>query len=134
MEDDLYRIAEMTHDLTFHLGAFEWKVENHLKHIKRRFANTRYLYLVAEEDGELLGFTGSEIKSKHTAYLMKGYVEPFHRRKGIMRQMESALVDILREKGISKVNLIVDSSNKDGKETWTTLGYVTVRETMRKHI
>jgi hypothetical protein len=43
-KDDLYRIAEMTRDLTRHLGAFEWKVENHLRHIKRRFSNPKYIY------------------------------------------------------------------------------------------
>ena len=133
-KNDLYRIAEMTRDLSRQFGAFTWTVDNHLKHVRRRFASPRYIHLVAEEDGKIIGFTGAEIKSRLTAYLMKGYVEPSYRRKGVMRAMEGALVGILRGKGISKIDLIVMSSNIEGKTTWKALGYVTVRETMRKHI
>lgn len=90
--------------------------------------------MVAVEDEEVVGFIGTELKSKRTAYLMKGYVEPIHRRKGMMRRLEGRLVEILREKGISKIDLKVHSSNQEGKATWITLGYETIRETMRKHI
>jgi ribosomal protein S18 acetylase RimI-like enzyme len=132
--DDLYRIAEMTRELTLHLGAFEWTVKNHLKHIKRRFSNQRYIHIVAEQGGILIGFTGVELKSKRTAYMLKGYVEPVYRQKGVMRQMEEKLVEILRDKGVYKIDLIVDSHNKEGKSTWPALGYNTIRETMRKEI
>jgi ribosomal protein S18 acetylase RimI-like enzyme len=131
---DLYRIAEMTSDLTCHLGAFEWKVENHLKHIKRRYANSRYFYLVAIENGNIVGFSGAELKSGKLAYLMKGYVEPAYRRKKIMRHLEDKLIEILREKGISKIELKVHSRNKEGRAAWIALGYKTISETMRKEI
>ncbi len=133
-ENDLRRIAEMTRDLTLHLGAFEWTVENHLRHIRRRFSTSRYIHLVAVEDGKIIGFTGAELKSARTAYMMKGYVEPAYRRNGVMRQMEGKLVEILRERGVSTIDLLVDSKNQEGKSTWVALGYVTIRETMRKQI
>ena len=133
-EGDLSRIAEMTRSLTLHLGAFEWTVENHLKHVKRRFSNSRYVHLVAVEDDQIIGFTGAELKSKLTAYMMKGYVEPSYRRRGVMRQMEDKLVEILRERGVSTLELKVDSNNREGKSTWVALGYETIRETMRKQI
>lgn len=133
-EGDLFRIAEMTRALTLHLGAFEWTVENHLRHVKRRFSNPKYIHLVATEDDKIIGFTGAELKSKRTAYMMKGYVEPIYRRRGIMRQMEGKLVEILRERGVSKIDLKVDSNNHEGKSTWVSLGYETIRETMRKQI
>ena len=133
-KDDLYRIAEMTRDLTLHMGAFEWTVENHLKHVKRRFSNLRYIHIVAEQDNKIIGFTGVELKSKRTAYMLKGYVEPQYRKKGVMRKMEAKLIEILKEKGVTKVDLKVDSNNHEGKFTWTALGYKTIRETMRKQI
>ena len=135
-EGDLLRIAEMTRALTAHLGhrTFEWGVESHLKHVRRRFANPRYVHLVAVEDDQVVGFTGAELKSGRTAYLMKGYVEPGYRRRGIMRQMERELLEILRERGISTVYLLVDSNNQEGRATWAALGYETVRETMRKRL
>ena len=133
-KDDLYRIAEMTRDLTLHLGAFEWTVENHLKHVKRRFSNQRYTHLVAAKGNTIIGFTGAELKSKCSAYMLKGYVEPSYRKQGVMRQMESKLIAILREKGVSKIDLKVDSKNQEGKSTWIALGYETIRETMRKKI
>jgi GNAT superfamily N-acetyltransferase len=100
-EHDLYRIAEMTRDLTHHIGAFEWKVENHLRHIKRRFASARYIYLVAVEGKVIVGYIGAELKSKRTAYLMKGYVEPSHRRKGVMRRLEDSNNSLQQRRGIS---------------------------------
>jgi GNAT superfamily N-acetyltransferase len=105
-EGDLYRIAEMTRALTLHLGAIEWSVENHLKHVTRRFSNPRYVHLVAVEDDKAIGFTGAELKSRRTAYMLKGYVEPEYRRRGVMRQLEGKLVEILRERGVSKIDLI----------------------------
>jgi ribosomal protein S18 acetylase RimI-like enzyme len=82
----------------------------------------------------IVGYIGAELKSKRTAYLMKGYVEPSHRRKGVMRRLEGKLIEILREKGLSKVDLKVESKNKEGKATWNALDYSTIRETMRKQI
>jgi hypothetical protein len=58
----------MTGELTLHLGVFEWTVENHLTHIKRRFSNQRFLHIIAEQDGILIGFNGVELKNKHIAY------------------------------------------------------------------
>jgi ribosomal protein S18 acetylase RimI-like enzyme len=133
-KNDFYRIAEMTRDLTLHMGSFEWTVENHLKHVKRRFSNPAYIHLVAFIDDKIIGFTGAELKSKYTAYMLKGYVEPSFRRKGVMRKMEARLIEILKEKGVIKVDLKVDSNNREGKSTWTALGYKTIRETMRKQI
>ncbi|MDD2998453.1 MAG: GNAT family N-acetyltransferase [Candidatus Riflebacteria bacterium] len=133
-EADLYRIAEMTRALTIHLGAFEWTVENHLRHIRRRFSNPRYIHLVAIVNEKTVGFTGAEKKSKQTAYMMKGYVEPAYRRRGIMRQMQEKLIENLREQGVSSIDLKVDSNNPEGKSTWVALGYKTSRETMRKQI
>ena len=131
---ELFRIAEMTRALTLHLGAFKWTVENHLKHVVRRFSNPRYTYLVAVKNNKIIGFTGAELKSTLTAYMMKGYVEPQHRKQGVMRYMEDILVKILKKKGIHKINLRVDSNNKEGKNTWVALGYKTIKEIMSKQI
>lgn len=54
--------------------------------------------------------------------------------KGVMRQMENRLIKIFREKGVTKIDLKVDSKNQGGKSTWIALGYETIRETMRKKI
>lgn len=132
--DDLQRIAEMTKDLTIQLNSFEWSVENHLKHVIRRFNNEKYIHIVAEIDNEVVGFTGAELKSKRTAYMLKGYVEKIHRKKGIMRRMETQLIELLKEEGINKLDLKVDPNNKEGLNTWTALGYKTISETRRKII
>lgn len=133
-EDDLVRIAEMTRDLTLHHGAFQWSVDNHLKHVKRRFFNPRYIHLVADLEHKVIGFTGAELKSGKTAYMLKGFVEPLYRRKGIMRYMEYTLETILKQRGVIKLDLKVNSRNIEGKSTWTALGFQTIQETMRKNI
>jgi ribosomal protein S18 acetylase RimI-like enzyme len=131
-EKDLRRIAEMTRDLTLHHGAFQWSADNHLKHVKRRFSNPRYIHLVAELENQLVGFTGVELKSGKTAYMLKGFVEPAVRRQGIMRRMETTLEQLLKQRGVTKLDLKVNSSNIEGKATWHALGFQTIQETMRK--
>ena len=133
-KDDLYRIAELTRLLAMHMGSYEWKVENHLKHVRRRFNNPRYIHLVAVFDQKVMAFTGAELKSGKSAYMFKGFVEEAYRRKGVMRAMEAKLIEILREKGINKIDLLVDTDNPEGRSTWMALGYKTIRETMRKYI
>ena len=66
--------------------------------------------------------------------MLKGFVEPEYRNKGVMRLMETELIKILKQKGVRKIDLKVDSDNKEGKSTWVALGYKTIRETMRKEI
>lgn len=133
-ENDLLRIAEMTKDLTVHLGAFEWTVENHLRHVTRRFMNVKYIHIVAEDNNEIVGFTGAELKSKRTAYMLKGYVEPSQRKKGVMRLMEAKLTELLKEKGVTKIDLKDDPNNTEGINTWKALGYESISETRRKLI
>ena len=48
--------------------------------------------------------------------------------------MESKLIAILRERGVLKNDLNVDSKNQEGKSAWIALGYETIRERMRKNI
>jgi ribosomal protein S18 acetylase RimI-like enzyme len=132
--DDLYRIAELTRLLTVHMGAYEWEVENHLKHVTRRFNNSRYIHIVAVADGKVIAFTGAELKSGKSAYMFKGFVEEAYRRRGVMRVMEARLIEILRERGVNKIDLLVDTDNPEGRSTWIALGYKTIRETMRKYI
>lgn len=116
-EKDLFRIEEMTKALTIHLGAFEWTVDNHLKHIKHRFMDERYIHIVAEDTNEIVGFTGAELISKRTAYMLKGNVEPCHRKKGVMRLMEGKLIKLLQEKGVKRIDLKVDPNNNEGLKT-----------------
>ena len=82
----------------------------------------------------MVGYTGAEPNSGRTAYKMKGYAEPEHRRRGIMRLIESKLIAILRERGMAPMHLLVDSSNREGKATWLARGCETVRQTMRKRL
>lgn len=82
----------------------------------------------------MIALTGAELKSGKSAYMFKGYVEETPRRKGVMRAMEAKLIEILRDKGIKKIDLLVDADNLEGRSTWKALGYKTIRETMRKYI
>jgi ribosomal protein S18 acetylase RimI-like enzyme len=130
--DDLIRIAGMTKDLTVHHCAFQWSVQNHLKHVERRFSNSRYIHIVALVNERIIGFTGAELKSTKTAYMLKGFVEPDFRRKGIMCKLEKHLEKILKQRGITKLDLKVNSSNKE--LTWSALGFKTIQQTMRKQL
>ena len=133
-DKDIPRIAEMIRGLYIHVenakkkGSRNWSLEKIKSHVCRRMhIPERYFYLVADNGASLTGMIECEYKSKYRVYLMKGYVEPAHRRQGIMRQMEMELVRFLAEKGIREITLKVYSDNCEGVRTWTAIGYDIVK-------
>ena len=113
-EDDLQRIAEMTVDLINHTqsirveatGIRPWHttVDKCLPSVRKRLENPKHVQLVAVEEGEVVGMIVAEVKTGSTAEIIKGYVEPAHRRRGISRRLDSALVKISEKRGSLGLN------------------------------
>ena len=88
--------------------------------------NNRLSYwLVALEDGEVVGYIGSQSVLGESD-MMNVAVHPDHRRKGIAEALIDALSAVLRERGNVCLTLEVRASNEPAKALYEKLGFIQV--------
>lgn len=88
--------------------------------------NNRLSYwLVALEDGEVVGYIGSQSVLGESD-MMNVAVHPDHRRKGIAEALIDALSAGLRERGNVCLTLEVRASNEPAKALYEKLGFIQV--------
>lgn len=88
--------------------------------------NNRLSYwLVALEDGEVVGYIGSQSVLGESD-MMNVAVHPDHRRKGIAEALIDALSAGLRERGNVSLTLEVRASNEPAKALYEKLGFIQV--------
>ena len=90
--------------------------------IRGELTNPLSLWLVAEEDGVLLGYIGSQAVMDE-ADVMNVAVDPAHRREGIARKLVEALVAALNEKDVHALLLEVRASNEPAKALYERQGF-----------
>jgi ribosomal protein S18 acetylase RimI-like enzyme len=81
------------------------------------------LVLVANEDGERLGFAYGQVFPTGLAHLNVVYVRPESRRQGVGKALTAAFAARAREQGAEHVSLDVDLSNPVGRAVWQRLGF-----------
>ena len=84
--------------------------------------------LLAEQDNKLLGyafylFTYSSFEAKKTLYLEDVFISESHRKKGIGKSLIREFIKILRNKGIKKCKLGVNTKNKLAIRFYKNLGF-----------
>ena len=82
-------------------------------------------WLVAEEQGRIAGYVGSQ-SVLDMADMMNIAVDPDFRRQGIGEQLINALIEKLKDKGIIALLLEVRISNKPAISLYEKLGFVQV--------
>ena len=87
--------------------------------------NPLSLWLVAQENGVVLGYVGSQ-SVMDEADMMNIAVHPEHRRKGIAHELVSGLVAALTKKEVRSLTLEVRASNEPAKALYETLGFTQV--------
>ena len=84
--------------------------------------NPLSLWLIAEEEGTVLGYVGSQTVLGE-ADMMNLAVAPEARRQGTGRALVLALVDALTEKGSHSLMLEVRVSNTPAQKLYESLGF-----------
>ncbi|MBR2048488.1 MAG: ribosomal protein S18-alanine N-acetyltransferase [Oscillospiraceae bacterium] len=92
------------------------------KSVASELTNKLSLWLVAEEDGAVVGYVGSQTVLDETD-MMNVAVHPDHRRRGIARSLVAALVDALKEKGSRCLTLEVRESNESAIALYRELDF-----------
>lgn len=95
------------------------------KSIASELENRLSLWLVALENGEVVGYVGSQ-SVLDQADMMNIAVHPDHRRKGIGRLLVERLCDELRGRDIAALLLEVRASNEPAKVMYENLGFAVV--------
>jgi len=81
------------------------------------------LVLLAEDDGEAVGYAFGELDAQGYGHVNIVYVRPEFRRKGVTRALLAEFAARSREQGIGHLTLDVATRNVVGREVWRRLGF-----------
>jgi ribosomal-protein-alanine N-acetyltransferase len=95
------------------------------KSIASELENRLSLWLVAEEDGAVLGYVGSQTVMDETD-MMNIAVDPEHRRRRIAAWLIDALISELRQKGSRCLTLEVRESNLPAAKLYESMGFAQI--------
>lgn len=120
----------------------ELSVQEREKLLKDRFNADKGLVVVAEVDGNIVGFISMTIINcfmvvssiKDIGYIEAGYVKPGYRRLGITRKLENMVEEFLKEKGIRYLELFTLMNNEIANNSWSKLGFIPFRQQWRKDL
>lgn len=113
--------------------------EKFMKFFENNVRSINKIALVAEEDGEIIGFLMGAIqkrppvlKTTHQAFLSDAAVHLDKRSNGVGEQLLSAFVKWAKEKGMKYIILNVVPENKIGLNFWQKHGFQTMVFNQRK--
>lgn len=98
-----------------------WSVNSVASELK----NPLSCWLVAEEDGEVAGYVGSQTVMDESD-MMNVAVHPDYRRKGIAEKLVMELVEALKKRDSRCLTLEVRASNEPARALYEKLGFVQV--------
>lgn len=93
--------------------------------VRSELSNPLSLWLVAKEDGRVIGYVGSQSVLPE-ADVMNLAVAPDCRKKGIGRALMTALIAQLRSRGVTALFLEVRVGNLPAQSLYQSLGFVEV--------
>ena len=99
-------------------GTEAWSEKSVASELENELAH----WLVAEENGAVTGYVGSQTVLGETD-MMNVAVHPDHRRQGIAEALVTALVCDLKEQGSHCLTLEVRSSNAPAQKLYEKLGF-----------
>ena len=141
LHNDLaYYIQKETGDAYFDFGILDLiGITKHLEEYTNH--PTRKIY-VAVEKGEIVGFIAGEIircylpisSIRKVGYISGAYTLPAYRGRGIMKKLESYIINFFKQNEIAYVEVNFITDNSIAKNCWGDMGYSTFREQARKKI
>lgn len=81
------------------------------------------LVLLAEDDGDAVGFAFGEIYANQFAHVNIVYVRPERRREGVTKALLAEFAERAKAGGAEHITLDVATRNEVGKRVWQRLGF-----------
>lgn len=135
-----YYIQKETKDVYFDFTILD--LNSIAEHLKKYTDDPFKRIYVAEINREIVGFIAGEIINCYlpissinkVGYISGAYIIPIYRGQGIMKKLESKIVNFFKENGIEFAEVNFISENLFAKNCWEGLGYSTFREQARKKL
>jgi ribosomal protein S18 acetylase RimI-like enzyme len=105
--------------------------------LKRALRNPNYELLVAELEGEIVGFIDQWIIHDFThgarlSYITNLYVNSRHRRKGIANQLLQKTIGIAKDMGVAEIHITTRFDNKPAIDLYKKHGLLNKRLLLEK--
>jgi len=134
-EEDLPVLAEMYLRLFRHIHRIGGVTLDEKRwYAREKMGAEDYFIFLAEVDGEAVGTIAVRLLGEGLGFVLDAWVEPEHRKRHVMTELEGGVVEFLREKGVSTVELKVRTDNEQGMNAWPKMGYGPFELIMRKKI
>lgn len=111
-------------------GFIEHPEQRYEKFLMRMAQNERSVFLVAEDDGQLIAFITSTIEEgipiyrlKEFAFIHDLWVEPEYRQKGTARQMVMLSVERFHQMGVKQIRLDTTPMNENARRLFASCGF-----------
>jgi ribosomal protein S18 acetylase RimI-like enzyme len=110
------------------------------KRFEKLVRKRKSIIAVAEVNNKIVGFFIGDIRKTKTrkdnllGFISDGYVDKKYRNKGVGRELLNWLINWFSSKGIKRIELMVDSSNKLGIKAWQSYGFKEYQKKMQKSI
>jgi N-acetylglutamate synthase-like GNAT family acetyltransferase len=134
--DDIPTIQRFTEQLQQHLNNSNpetWRRDpttpQYMKSVKRETTDPENYTLIAELDGEPVGYISTRIQDRmepsprKIGEIMNTYVQPAHRRKGITTTLLKHILKNFNENQVEEITLRYIIGNKEAENYWTSLGF-----------
>lgn len=95
--------------------------------IRDELSNEDAIIMVAEEDGDVVGFAHG-IWARRTGHILRVYVHPDHRGKGFGRELLATVRDALLRRGSDRIQAMVLADNELGNEFYQQAGFEKIDE------
>lgn len=151
IRDEILQVAKLHNDLVYFIQAetkddywnFDILSDEDTSNYLQEFIDTpeRKIFIAKDKD-LIVGFIAGEMIQCHlpisnvktVGYISAAYVLPEYRGKGIMKKLESLLVEYFKKCGLKFIELNFISKNLLAKKNWECLGYEVFREQARKKL
>ncbi len=95
--------------------------------IREEVSKEDSVVVLAEEDGEILGFAHG-IWARRTGHILRVYVHPDHRGEGVGGDLLAAVRDALLQRGSDRIQAMVLAENEVGNEFYRQAGFEKIDE------
>ena len=147
-KEDLESVVDLWEELVEHHSAYSDHFtlardgrKKWAKYLHEKFSEPSTRLIVAEEDGDLVGFMlcllnpGKPIfKEKAVGVISDAYVVRHRRKKGIMKEMLSVALRWFNKNRIRAVEVSVSIANQEARDAWNQLGFKPFMERKRLHL
>jgi len=80
-------------------------------------------FLVAEIDGEIIGYVIGNMETDLEGHILAIAVDPNHKGQGGGTELMRAIINILKDKGAARVRVELKLHNTDAKQFYSSLGF-----------